>query len=370
MPRTKILIVEDDTALLEGLRDILELSGYHITTARNGEEGLKALEAGPLPELVISDIMMPRMDGYEFYNAVRARSEWVNVPFVFLTAKGEKNDVNRGKLMGADEYLVKPFDEEDLLVAIRAKLKRRAQLDAARHTEIADLKQAILTSLSHEFRTPLTYIASYSELISESGPDLNSKEFKDFMDGIRLGSSRLQKLVDDFILLIELQAGETRQIYERRRLPVTDLPVLLQKVAADHAARAAERAVTLVTEAPADLPTVLADRELLGNALARLVDNAVKFSKPGGGRVMVTAQANRTGLQIRVTDTGLGLRPDDQLQLFNLFHQIDRAKHEQQGSGSGLAIARGLITLHGGTLSVESEFGVGSMFMIELPAHP
>lgn len=365
--KAKILIVEDDAALLEGLRDILEWSGFQITTARNGVEGLAALEAGPLPELVISDIMMPHMDGYEFYNAVRARAEWVNVPFIFLTAKGDKNDVHRGKLMGADDYLVKPFDEKDLLVAIQAKLKRRAQLEAAFHSEIADLKHAILTSLSHEFRTPLTYIASYSELLSESGPNLNSKEFKDFLDGIRLGSSRLQKLVDDFLLLIELHAGETRQTYERRRLPITDLSIILHKVAAEHAARAAERSVTIVTEIPTDLPPIVADREYLSNAVARVVENAVKFSKKEGGLVTLSARFNNQNLQIQVADTGIGIRPDDQRQLFNLFHQIGRATQEQQGSGSGLAIALGLVALHGGTLSVESQLGVGSTFTIELP---
>lgn len=366
-PKANILIVEDDAALLEGLRDILEWSGFQTTTASNGLEGLAALEAGPLPDLVISDIMMPRMDGYDFYNAVRARPAWVNVPFIFLTAKGDKNDVHRGKLMGADDYLVKPFDEKDLLVAIQAKLKRRAQLEAAFHSELADLKHAILSSLSHEFRTPLTYIASYSELLSEAGPNLNSREFKDFLDGIRLGSNRLQKLVDDFLLLIELHAGETRQAYERRRLPITDLPILLQKVAAEHTARAAERSVVITTDIPDPLPPVLGDREYLSNAVARLVENGVKFSKKEGGHVTLSAQAVGPRLHIRVADTGIGIRPEDQRQLFNLFHQIGRATQEQQGSGSGLAIALGLVTLHGGTLSVESEFGVGSVFTIELP---
>lgn len=367
MSGSKILIVEDDAALLEGLRDILELSGYQITTARNGEEGLRALETGPLPELVISDIMMPRMDGYAFYTAVRNHAEWVNVPFIFLTAKGEKTDVHRGKLMGADDYLVKPFDEEDLQVAIRNKLKRRAQLENARVTEIADLKRTILTTLNHEFRTPLTYISTYSEFLSESGPGLDSTEFRNFMDGIRLGSDRLRKLVEDFILLVEIQTGESRKLYERRRMPLTDLTAVIQKVLDDHAGQAAEHAVSLRIEAAPDLPAVVADREFLANALARLVDNALKFSKKDGGQVTVSAQADDRHLRIHVTDLGLGIRPDDQQRLFDVFHQIDRAKQEQQGSGSGLAIALGLITLHGGTLMVKSELGVGSTFTIELP---
>lgn len=367
MTGPRILIVEDDAALLEGLRDILEFSGYQIITARNGEEGLRALEAGPLPELVISDIMMPRMDGYAFYTAVRQRADWVNVPFIFLTAKGEKTDVHRGKLMGADDYLIKPFDEEDLQVAIRNKLKRRAQLETARATEIADLKRTILTTLNHEFRTPLTYISTYSEFLTESGPGLDSTEFKNFMDGIRLGSDRLRKLVEDFILLVEIETGEARKLYERRRMPLTDLAAVVQKVLDDHAAHATERAVALTRQVAPDLPSIAVDREFLANALARLVENAVKFSKREGGQVTVSAVADDQHLWIHVADTGLGIRPDDQQRLFDVFHQIDRAKQEQQGSGSGLAIALGLITLQGGTLTVKSESGIGSTFTIELP---
>src|SRR5689334_521023 len=129
MAAEKILVVEDDIALLEGLRDILVLAGYEVTTAANGLEGLAALERG-LPDLILSDIMMPKLDGYQFYAQVRARPEWIGLPFIFLTAKGEKADIRRGKQLGADDYLTKPFEEADLLIAIRSKLDRRAQLDA------------------------------------------------------------------------------------------------------------------------------------------------------------------------------------------------------------------------------------------------
>src|SRR5438067_991075 len=122
MPST-LLVVEDDSALLEGLRDILELSGYTVLTARNGLEGLAVLQA-QVPDLIVSDINMPRMDGYQFYGRVRAQSEWVSVPFIFLTAKGEKTDVRQGKLLGADDYITKPFEEVDLLVAVQSKLNR------------------------------------------------------------------------------------------------------------------------------------------------------------------------------------------------------------------------------------------------------
>ena len=111
---------------------------------------------------------MPRMDGYQFYSQVRARPDWVSVPFIFLTAKSEKADVRRGKILGADDYITKPFEEADLLVAVQAKLNRRAQLDAAHGRQVADLKRTILTTLNHEFRTPLTYITTYADMLGDS----------------------------------------------------------------------------------------------------------------------------------------------------------------------------------------------------------
>ncbi|MBI4771684.1 MAG: response regulator [Chloroflexi bacterium] len=187
MSGEKILIVEDDPALLEGLRDILLLAGFQVTTASNGVEGLAALEQDA-PHLILSDIMMPKLDGYRFYEAVRARSEWVHVPFIFLTAKGDRADVRRGKQLGVDDYLVKPFDEEDLLVAIRARLNRRLQLEAVHSYQIAGLKRTILTILNHEFRTPLTYISTYTDMLREADPDLSSEDFKNLMRGIQVGS--------------------------------------------------------------------------------------------------------------------------------------------------------------------------------------
>jgi DNA-binding response OmpR family regulator len=158
MPET-ILVVEDDPAMIEALRDILDLAGYGVVTARNGVEALAVL-GQRLPDLIISDIQMPRMDGYQFYGQVRAHPDWVRVPFIFLTAKGQKADVRRGKMLGADDYLTKPFDEADLLVAVQAKLNRRAELDAAPGRQMCVLKRTIVTTLNHEFRTPRTDIST------------------------------------------------------------------------------------------------------------------------------------------------------------------------------------------------------------------
>ncbi len=360
-----ILVVEDDAALLDGLRDMLELAGYGVATARNGVEGLAALEQS-IPDLIVSDINMPRMNGYQFYGAVRAHPEWVSLPFIFLTAKSEKADVRRGKMLGADDYITKPFEEADLLVAVQAKLNRRAQLDAAHGRQIADLKRTILTTLNHEFRTPLTYITTYADMLGDD--NVSADDFKNFMRGIQVGSERLRRLVEDFIFLVELQTGEAQENYERRRAPLTDLPGLLRVVLGRHQPRAEARHVRLVDDLPAGLPPIVADAEYLADAVGRLVDNGVKFAKKDGGEVRLSARAGGRGLTISVSDDGIGMRAAELEKIFDVFHQIDRAKMEQQGSGSGLAIAHGIVRLHGGELSATSQVNAGSVFTIDLPA--
>jgi two-component system sensor histidine kinase/response regulator len=360
-----ILVVEDDAALLEGLRDILELSGYQVLTARNGVEGLAVLQTR-LPHLIISDINMPRMDGYQFYSQVRARPDWVSLPFIFLTAKSEKNAVRHGKLLGADDYVTKPFEEEDLLVAVQAKLNRRAQLDAAHGRQVAELKRTILTTLNHEFRTPLTYITTYADMLGEA--NISADEFKEFLRGIQVGSDRLRHLVEDFILLVELQTGEALETYDRRRERLPDLDSLLDVALERVRGRAEARRVQLVAEVDSPLPVIWGDRDYLVDAVARLLDNAIKFSRKTGGRVTLRAAAGGRGVRLEVVDEGIGMPAAQLDRIFDVFYQIDRAKLEQQGSGSGLAIVQSIVRLHGGIISIASQVQAGSTFTIELPA--
>ncbi|MCJ7824417.1 MAG: response regulator transcription factor [Anaerolineales bacterium] len=135
-PSTKILVVDDEPVIRDSIAEILQLQGYQVLTASNGIEGLEAIRQN-VPEMIISDIMMPGMNGYQFYQRVRSHSEWLWIPFIFLSAKGEGEDIRFGKELGVEDYLKKPIDAEDLLAAVIGCLKRFHQLEASRQ-EIAD----------------------------------------------------------------------------------------------------------------------------------------------------------------------------------------------------------------------------------------
>lgn len=364
-----ILVVEDDEVLLRGMHDLLQLEGFRISTAVDGADGLRVLEGLPhFPDLIISDIRMPHMDGYEFLAAVRNRPEWLTIPFIFLSAKGQKEDIRYGKMRGVDDYLPKPFDFKDLLVAIRSAIQRRQQLAEWQELRMETLKQRILTVLHHEFRTPLSYIVAYADLMSNSPTFNHSTELNQYIGGILEGSERLSNLIESFLILAELESGYSHKIYDRRRALIEDVPSLVRQMIDTLQAKADERDVSVILQVGKNIPQLMADEVYVGSAVKHLVDNAIKFS-PRSQRAKVTVNlSNENGyIVISIGDSGPGIPPQEVEQLFKSFYQINREKNEQQGAGSGLAIARHVAALHGGSVEVESTVGTGSCFKLRLP---
>lgn len=369
--QTTILILEDDLNLMEGIRDILQLQGYEILAASNGEEGLNVLKnRDPLPNLIVSDIMMPVMDGYQFLEAVRRDQRLMMIPFIFLTAKGEKADVRAGKLLGADDYIVKPFEAEDLIAGISAKLRRQQELNQHQASEISDIKRRILTILHHEFRTPLTYVIAYSDLLNQEVDGLSRDDLQSFLGGLASGADRLRRLVENLIFLVELETGEADSTYKwrRRRLLHGDIEAILMGALADMKGYAETRSVRLEMEPlPDALPSIVCDAEYLRGALVRLVENGIKFNDKQDGVVRVAAAADERYVWISVLDNGRGIPKSQQESIFEVFHQVDRHIHEDQGAGAGLPIVKRIVELHGGCVQVESCPGEGSQFLVGLP---
>lgn len=362
-----ILVVEDDVHLLEGIRDILILDGYDVLTACDGAQALEILEAQPKPpDLIVSDIMMPRMDGIEFFRRVRQVAEWVSIPFIFLTARGEKSDYYKGLRMGVDDYIIKPYDPADLLVKIESRLKRQQLLNQAHSQSMERLKRQILTILNHEFRTPLTFVVAYADMLNDSSTgNLPEADMLAYLKGVGAGAERLRSLIENFIMLVEIEAGDAEQTYQWRKCPITSLqPVFDSARERVKALRDGSHPFSIQLED--SIPSFVADAEYLAVAVGHLLSNAAKFSD-SGRPVTLGAQAQDGSVQIWVRDEGRGIAPDQYERIWDSFYQVDRAVHEDQGAGAGLAIVRGIARLHGGSVEVTSQVGVGSTFTITLP---
>lgn len=367
MNKARILVVEDDSHLLEGVKTVLELDGYHVLTADNGEKALHLLhEQSRLPDLIVSDIMMPHMDGIQLLKEVRKEPSWVGIPFIFLTARSEKSDVQRGKQLGVDDYLIKPFDADDLLIAVESRLQRQRALNAVHQAEMSDLKHRILTILNHEFRTPLTFVVAYADLLNTHGSSLSNEDILNFLKGVNTGAVRLRRLIENFILLVEMETGDARATYEMRRAPISDVRMILDRAYTQVFVNGNGTAHACTIEVEGEIPVFVADGEFLSIALTHLLDNAVKFSPPDKP-ITLGARALNNELHLWVSDAGRGIPPEELANIWSSFYQINRAVHEDQGAGSGLPIVRGIAQLHGGRVEVMSQPNVGSTFTLILP---
>lgn len=364
--RKKILVVEDHGLLLLATRDILEVEGYEVETACDGVDALEKMQAFT-PDLIIADIGMPRMNGYRFFEEVRTHSEWVPIPFIFLTAMAEREDRLKGKAMGAEDYLIKPFDTQELVIVVNSRIGRAEALREANVTEFDELKKQIITLLSHELRTPLTSVYGYTELALEEATALPHGDFQLFLLGIRKGADRLTHLVEDFLMVVRLDTGELVREFELLSVVYPSVGNLVQHTVNTYYADAASKGVTIETHIPPKVSPVRIHANFLIDALNRVIDNAIKFSRREEKRVIVTVKNTENEVTIAVRDRGVGIQANQLPRLFERFGQLDRKTMEQQGAGLGLVITQALIRSMAGSITVESQYGEGSTFTFHLP---
>lgn len=364
--------------MLYGMRDLLEVVdlGYELTilTAGNGLEALTLLNT-EIPDIIVSDIMMPLMDGFQLLNQLQKRAELANVPFIFLTARGEKHEIHQGRLSKATLYITKPFQSVELLELIKTQLDRKLELERLREHHINNLKKGVLQILNHEFRTPLTYVTAYYEMLADSvNTYADADNFQEYLRGIQAGCLRLTRLIESFIAVVELRSGEAQRKFEQQARVITDVDGLLREVVEGFQVRARRHDLRLVYHPSPDMPPIWGEPHSLRLIFQQLLDNAIKFSskrfvRQPGTAVTVETAVRADELLISFRDEGIGLPPQMQSRIFDLFVQYNRDQLEQQGAGAGLTIANGLAQLHHGRIEVQSEENVGSTFSVVLPIY-
>jgi two-component system, sensor histidine kinase and response regulator len=367
----RILVVEDNPVMAEGIRDVLELAQHTVFVAKDGVEGLMTIPKVS-PDLIISDVMMPHMDGFAFYQTVRANPSWVFIPFIFLTARGQDEDIYMGKRMGADDYLVKPYDRENLLATVESKLTRSKAISHAAAAEMEALKRSITRVLGHELRTPLTWIQGYAELLLGNAESMTQEELTSSLQSIKSGGDRLSRLVEDAVMMIMLETDQAKEEYGLMARRETDLCLQIEQVVDRMQPLAKQRNVRLEMDCGPEgcgpQPVVELAPRFFSEALVRLIDNSIKFARlKADSFVKVSAVAHEAEIEIIVADNGVGIAAEQLEHIFDPMVQIERSKHEQQGVGLGLTVARGLIELHGGRIWAESHLDEGTTVHFTLP---
>jgi len=378
--RFRLLIVDDTPANLSMLNEILR-GEYAISVAAGGAAALDILASSLDLDLILLDVMMPDIDGYEVCRRAKADPRRRDIPVIFVTALGSPEDEARGFELGAVDYITKPFSPPTVLSRVRTHLALYRQhkvlermvaertadlLRAKERAEAADrVKTEFLANISHELRTPLNGIHGMVQLLEFTGL---SQEQKEFVELLQVSTNRLLDLLSALLEMSRLDTGGI--LFNPAAF---DLRAALDVLREVYARTARDRGLGFSLEVHPDVPRqVRGDRAVVAHILANLLDNACKFTPQGEVEVQVEPLPSRAGwIGFTVRDTGVGISPEKLPDIFRSFVIAeDFLSKKLGGSGLGLSIARQLAELHGGDIAVESTPGAGSTFRLELPLGP
>ncbi|HYC70304.1 MAG TPA: hybrid sensor histidine kinase/response regulator [Opitutaceae bacterium] len=353
-----VLVIDDDRRLRPVLAAALDAHGFRTLTASNAAEGIE-LARKNLPDIILCDIDMPGMNGRRALQAMRADPELADRQFVLMTGNMAYADPRASMDLGADDFLFKPFSIDDLRSCVAARLKRAA---LSRHLEtrvVEQLRSNLHSTLPHEFFTPLAGVFGLTEMLLEELDDLGKDEIREILTDIHKSSKRLHRTLRNYLFIITLDAPSSAA-------PRTMEPAQVEEALLAGCTSAIERHLRAkdVTLGIAGARLRSGPSELAALA-EELVDNALAFSHQDTP-VSVTLLADGKWLRLTIRDEGRGMSPK-QLQQLHVFQQHDRNRHEQQGLGLGLVLARRITERMRGELKLESEAGKGTTVHVALP---
>ena len=357
----RILAVDDSFDNLCLIQAILESAGYQVSLAENGPSALAQIEASP-PQLVISDVMMPGMDGNELTWRIRQQENFPFIPILLLTAQ-DQADVVEGLDAGADDFIRKPVLVDELLARVRALLRLKHSVDE--REQMARLREDFVSRLTHDLRTPLMAADRALMLLQQGTFGEISSETEEVLATVRANNQNLLQMTNTMLQVYRYEAGQKNLTFLR-----FDLPELIEEVLQELAPLAEDKGIALNFEPEKSRDSNAEDREVVGarlelrRVLTNLVSNGIKFTD--SGCVTIRLQRNAEVVKLEVQDTGSGISTEDQAMLFERFRQ---GSHRRSEIGLGLYLARQIVEAHQGTIEVTSELGQGSLFTVRLPVH-
>ena len=355
-----VLVIDDDNRLRPVLLAGLEAHGFRTIGAENAEKGAELARAN-LPDLILCDIDMPGMDGRQLLKNLRKDPELADRQFVLMTGNTAYADPRTAMDIGADDFMLKPFNMADLTACVTARLRRA---DISRHLEtrvIEQLRANLHATLPHEFFTPLASVFGLTDILLEELDDLDKEEMRKILGDIQIASRRLHRTLRNYLAILEID-----QARGGAQPPALEPEVVANSLHQGIAAAADRhgRRADLSVELPA-LGAVRLSSGHLASLAEELVDNALSASRR---ETKVDIRLVREGAKLvfSVADHGRGMSPK-QLQQLGVFQQHDRKKFEQQGLGLGLVLVRRILLRAHGDLRLESEAGVGTTVRATLP---
>jgi two-component system, sensor histidine kinase and response regulator len=352
-----ILIVDDTPANLGVLVETLGDAGYQLMVAEDGEEAL-AQTAQTQPDLILLDVMMPGVDGFETCRRLKARPSTRDVPVLFMTALNETADKVKAFGAGGVDYITKPIEHEEALARVRTHLALR-RLRRELEIQLA-LKERFMRMAGHDLRSPLCLILMAGDLARRQAGIRESAALK-YLDNITESAVQMRRIIDTFL---EFRVPAANGAANGR----VDLNLLAAAVVRQHAHAAERKQIVVATELAEALPEARCDAALVYQAFTNLTSNALKFTPPAGS-VTLRTRTNSERVRVEVHDTGPGVPPHERAQLFLEHARLTpRPTGGEESNGLGLSIVKHLIESQSGIVGADFPSERGSVFWFELPA--
>jgi two-component system, sensor histidine kinase and response regulator len=362
---SKILVIDDESWLREMIRLALEQQGFEVIEATDSIEGVDQARA-LRPDLILCDVNMDKAGaGYATLSKLREDAGTAAIPFILMTGLADAAGMRHGMELGADDYLPKPFKVDELYATVNARLRKVQTVRQEAEKKLSLLRSQISLMLPHEMRTPLNGIISNAELLAESADSFDPPMIAEMSREICQSGQRLERLIENFLIYAQLEiVASDPQGISRLREARTLCPAEIIRVAAKVQAEKAGRQDNLILGL-SDVPLAMAE-DYFKKIAEELVQNALKFSDAGSA-VRLRLKAAGGDVEFSVSDDGRGFSTE-QINRIGAYMQFERKMQDTQGFGLGLAIAKKLVELHGGQLTIESNPGIGSTVTVNLPA--
>ena len=356
--KSAILIVDDEQMARDIIEGFLYREGYNLAFATNGQEVLTSLEQA-VPDVILMDVMMPEMDGFEVCLRLKSDKRWRHIPVILVTALGSTDDIVRGFEAGADDFLQKPVNDQELRARVRSMLRIKKQYDELQAT--MNMREDLVRMIMHDMRTPLTTIIGFSELLLLK--KILVPEAVDTINKIRAQAQELNTFVDDMLIVAKMESGRLNL----NRILV-DVNKLVQSVEENHQIIAQSKSIQLQVKLPRETKNLLLDTYLFHRVLDNLLSNALKFS-PEGSTVTLQVEYPEVSppqLRIQVFDEGPGVSEPDRELIFDKFEVLSLKQQGVAQVGLGLAFCKMVVEAHNGRIFVEANKPEGSVFVVEI----
>ena len=343
-----VLVIDDDEAIRKTLVDMLEINGYRVASAADGREGLALARADWPPQVVITDIAMPHLDGFELLQAFRADEELRSIPVIVISAKADRPAMRRGMELGADDFITKPFSEDEVIHSVQTRLEKK---------ELLDELDAFAHTVAHDLKSPIATLNGRLSLLEMTIGDADEKALRLHLTEATRAAGRLATIINDLLVL----SGVRRQHVTPA---VLDMGAIVAE-ALDRIDDLLKRSGAVV-EKPTAWPVAVGHPPWVAHIWANYLSNAAKYGGPNPEIIMgAELRDHDRCARFWVQDHGPGLNAAAQTALFVPFTRIATVGHG--GYGLGLSIVRRIVEKLGGQVGVESKPGEGARFWFELP---